>query len=121
MRDTILTSMALDVLVLLCSEPARWWNVESVAGTLRMSESSPGTALEDLGRANLLDVGIGESLTYRFAPVDETVSKTIPEITALHFTARDAIIHAQPGGQRGGIAARRIADAFLLPRRTRHE
>lgn len=116
-----MSSTRLDVLLLLRSEPARWWKVDLVAATLRISAPSAGQSLEDLGRGNLLDVRVGEALAYRFAPVDAKVADTIAEIAAVHYVARDALLAALPGVARGASAARRIADAFRLPNRKRHE
>lgn len=121
LHDVIVSSTRLDVLLLLRSEPERWWNVDLVAATLRISVPSAGQALEGLGLGNLLDVRVGEALAYRFAPVDSTVSDTIAEITALHYASRDALLAALPGVGRSASAARRIADAFRMTNRKRHE
>ena len=109
------------MLLLLRSEPARWWNVELVAATLRISAPSAGQALEDLGRGNLLDVRVGETLAYRFAPLNSAIADTIGEIAALHYGSRDVLLGALPGVARSATAARRIADAFRMTIRKRHE
>lgn len=121
LRDTVVSSTRLDVLLLLRSEPARWWNVETVTATLRISAPSAEQALEGLGRGNLLDVRVGEALAYRFAPVDSKVSDTISEIAALHYVSRDALLAELPGVARTATAARRIAEAFRLTHRKPHE
>jgi hypothetical protein len=115
------SSTRLDVLLLLRSEPARWWSVDVVAATLRISVASAAQALEDLGLGNLLDVRVGETLAYRFAPMDSRVSDTIAEIAALHYTSRDALLAVLPGVRGTASAARRIADAFRVANRKRHE
>jgi hypothetical protein len=121
LHDVIVSSTRLDVLLLLRSEPARWWNVGLVAATLRISEPSAGKALEGLGLGNLLDVRVGETLSYRYAPMDSQVSDTITEIAALHYASRDTLLAALPGVGRSATAARRIADAFQMKNRKRHE
>lgn len=121
LHDVIVSSTRLDILLLLRSEPARWWNVEAVAAALRISAPSAGLALEGLGLGNLLDVRVGEALAYRFAPVDSKIAATIAEIAALHYTSRDTVLAALPGVGRSAAAARRIADAFRMTNRKRHE
>jgi hypothetical protein len=121
LHDVVVSSTRLDVLLLLRSEPARWWSVDVVAATLRISVASAAQALEDLGLGNLLDVRVGETLAYRFAPMDSRVSDTIAEIAALHYTSRDALLAVLPGVRGTASAARRIADAFRVANRKRHE
>jgi hypothetical protein len=92
-----------------------------VAATLRISVASAAQALEDLGLGNLLDVRVGETLAYRFAPMDSQVSDTITEIAGLHYASRDTLLAALPGVGRSATAARRIADAFRMKNRKGHE
>lgn len=121
LHDVVVSSTRLDVLLLLRSDPARWWSVDLVAATLRISVTSAERALEDLGRGNVLDVRLGETLAYRFAPMDSQVLDTIAEIAALHYASRDNLLAKLPGVGRSASAARRIADAFRVKNRNRHE
>jgi hypothetical protein len=121
LHDVVVSSTRLDVLLLLRSEPARWWSVDLVAATLRISVASAAQALEDLGLGNLLDVRVGETLAYRFAPMDSQASDTITEIAGLHYASRDTLLAALPGVGRSATAARRIADAFRMKNRKGHE
>jgi hypothetical protein len=121
LHDVIVSSTRLDVLLLLRSEPARWWNVDAVAAALRISARSAGQALEALGLGNLLDVRVGETLAYRYAPTDSKMADGIAEIAALHYASRDVLLGALPGVARSASAARRIADAFRVTNRKPHE
>lgn len=121
LHDVVVSSTRLDVLLLLRSDPARWWNVDLVAATLRISVTSAERALEDLGLGNVLDVRVGETLAYRFAPMDSQVLDTIAEIAAHHYASRDSLLAKLPGVGRSASAARRIADAFRVKNRNRHE
>lgn len=108
------------MLVLLRSDPDRWWTVDAVAAALRMSSNSAAQALEALSVGNLLDVRLGEGLAYRFAPLSDDVARAVEELADMHFRSRDAILTAI-ASQRSALAARRIADAFRLSGKKPHE
>lgn len=94
---------------MLHGNPARWWSATAVALELRVAQSAAREALEELGTTNLLDMRIGNDLTYRFAPWQPEAAQFVAEIAAAPYEARDVV------AQRGGTtAAKRFADAFRL-------
>jgi len=81
----------LDILLMLRRAPQQWFTPALLSAALSVSADSTERALEHLGAANLIDVKIGNSLAYRFAPVDEGVRPLIDEIATLHDEYRQAL------------------------------
>jgi len=88
-----------------------------MASHLRTSALSAATALETLGRSNLVDVRVGGSLSYRYAPVDARLEAIVDELAAAHYHARDELVARVTGVGGKTDAARRIADAFRITRK----
>ena len=117
LRDAISSALQLDALSVLHADRDRWWTAAAMASHLRTSALSAATALETLGRSNLVDVRVGGSLSYRYAPVDARLEAIVDELAAAHYHARDELV-ARVTGVRGKTdAARRIADAFRITRK----
>ena len=114
LRDHLASPLQLDVLIVLHDEADRWWTAEAIASQLRTAEPAVSAALETLGRSNVLDVRVGGSLSYRFAPVAPALARTIDEIATAHYYARNDLVTTLFAIQRKAGAARRIADAFRL-------
>ena len=88
-----------------------------MAAQLRTSEVSAAAALEALGRSNVADVRVGGALSYRYAPVDPRLEKTVDEIADAHYHARDELVARMTTAREKINAARRIADAFKITRK----
>ena len=119
LHHRIRSMLHLDILLLLRRDVRQWFTPAALATALRVSVDSAERALEHLGAANLIDVKIGNSLAYRFAPVDDEVRPWIDEIATLHFEDRQAL-EAALARSGGAGAARAFADAFRLPRKKPH-
>ncbi len=119
LHNRIGSMLHLDILLLLRRDVQQWFTPAALAAALRVSVDSAERALEHLGAANLIDVKIGNSLAYRFAPIDDGVRPSIDEIATMHYEDRRSleIALARSGG---AGAARAFADAFRLPRKTPH-
>ena len=111
LRQAIASILQLDILLVLCRDETRWWNAEQIARELGASMEHVSTALEELAGRNLLDVRIGGTLAYRFAPVDATAAALLTEIGSNVYGARELVA----SGMRVS-AAQRFADAFRLRR-----
>lgn len=70
-----------------------------MAVRLRTSKISAAAALEALGRSNIVDVRVGESLSYRYAPFDGRLEKIVDEIAGAHHRARDEMVAYVTGGR----------------------
>ena len=116
LRERVPTVLHLDVLLLLQSDPRRSWGAAAVASALRASVESVGRILEEIATANLLEVRIAGDVMYRFAPWEASIGAIVEEISARHFSDRDAIV-ARFGSSRQSEVARRFAEAFRFPGR----
>jgi hypothetical protein len=92
LRSYVSSVLQLDALTLLHDDPERWWTTASIASQLHVGEPAAASALEALGRANVLDVRLGAHLSYRYAPVDAHLARTIDEIADAHYRGRDALV-----------------------------
>jgi hypothetical protein len=119
LHDRTGSMLHLDILLLLRRDAQQWFTPVALAAALRVSVDSAERALEQLGAANLIDVKIGNSLAYRFAPIDDGVRPVIDEIATLHYGNRRAL-EAALARWGGAGAARAFADAFRLPRKKPH-
>jgi hypothetical protein len=91
LRDVVRSLLQLDVLFLLFRDDRRWWNAEQLVEELKAPQLAVSTALEELAASNLLDVRIGSTLTYRFAPVEAASRAAVGEAAARPDDARDAV------------------------------
>lgn len=109
LREGVRSLLELDVLLLLHRDDNRWWSAEQLVQELRVRPEAAGSTLETLAARNLLDVRIGSTLTYRFAPVELPLRVTVGEIATDPYAARELMMGADIA-----TAARRFADAFKL-------
>ena len=58
----------LQVFILCVDHRDRWWDATSIARALSITESRARRILDQLARANLLDIRISDALRYRFDP-----------------------------------------------------
>jgi hypothetical protein len=116
LRARIGSMLHLDVLLLLRRDVQQWVTPAGLASALRVAIESTERALEHMGAANLIDVKIGTSLAYRFAPIDGGVYPLLDEIAIVYYADRQALerVFAERTGAGG---ARELADAFQPPRK----
>jgi len=92
LRDAVSSALQLDALIVLHDDRTRWWTAATMAVRLRTSRISAAAALEALGRSNMVDVRVGGSLSYRYAPFDDRLEKIVDEIAGAHPGARDEMV-----------------------------
>lgn len=109
LRESVRSLLELDAILLLQRNDQRWWSAEQIAEELRVGSDPASSALESLAACNLLDVRIGGTLAYRFAPVEPAARSTVGEIASDPYVARELV-----AGGDIARAARRFADAFRL-------
>ena len=73
-RSCIRSVEVLEVFILCSDNRGRWWDADSVAPYLGLTESRARRALDQLARANLLDIRISDAVRYRFAPGSEELN-----------------------------------------------
>jgi hypothetical protein len=96
--------------VLLSRNTEKWWTAEAVAEELGVSAGSMAHALDGLCAHNLLDVKIGQSVLFRFAP-RESEAALVKEVIEAYRTRRIAVLQLLT--QRVD-SLREFADAFRL-------
>jgi hypothetical protein len=111
--EKVTSLLQLDVLLLVYSGLERWWDAEQVAQMLRVPASAASAALEDLATGNLLDVKIGNTISYRFAPSGPETAAVIREVSGSPYEAREVVVG------RHRLAARARTDGFGVRRRQR--
>ncbi len=87
--DTIGSVQNLDCLILVGTDPTRWWSAASVARELRAPVEVVTGALEQLAKRNLLDVRLASDIVFRYAPWHEA-DALVAEITTVHCRDRAA-------------------------------
>jgi len=92
-RSRIPSLLHLEILLLLRHDLRQWLNAPALAAVLRIPAEAAERALGDLAGANLVDVRIGSSLAFRFAPIDAGLLPVIDEIDALHHANRQVVEH----------------------------
>ncbi|CAN5832673.1 hypothetical protein BH18ACI5_BH18ACI5_18780 [soil metagenome] len=117
LQDRIASLLHLEVLLLLGRDGSRWVDAGTIAAALRVSVASTERVLENLGAANLVDVKLGSSLAFRFAPMDEQVLPLIDEVAGIYFADRPMLELLLARQRRASGAARTFAEAFRLSRR----
>src|SRR5688500_18230873 len=103
LHSRIGSMLHLEILLLLRRDVQQWFTPAALAAALRVSVDSTERALEHQGAANLINVKIGNSLAYRFAPIDTGVRPVIDAIATVHYENRQALeaVMARTGGRRG--------------------
>src|SRR3712207_2263165 len=81
--ERIPSLLHLEALLALRRELRQWLDAPVLAAVLRVPAAVAERVLEDPGGANLVDVRIGSSLAFRFAPLDARVLPLIDEIAAV--------------------------------------
>jgi len=104
--------MDLEVLMLVSMTPEKRWNAAGIALQLGIPGAAAREALEHLCRQNLLDVKVGEGLSYRFSPGAPHLGRAVDELFATYQDARVAVTAAVADAARQRL--RDFADAFRV-------
>jgi DNA-binding IclR family transcriptional regulator len=105
----------LHVFILCVDQRDRWWDATGIARALSIRESRARQILEQLARANLLDIRISDAVRYRFEPGVQELAQ--------HALAFAAVYRNNPADvvtliARSTVAdsVREFADAFRIKR-----
>jgi hypothetical protein len=82
---------ALEVLLLVHSDPERWWTPTEVYDSVRSSRASIAQRLEDFTAARFLTKSGNEPPTYRYTP-DDKLGRAVDETAAAYRTWRVRVI-----------------------------
>ena len=101
-RESITSLDELETILLLHRDAGRWWSAEQIAGELEMRVDATSRALEALAARNLLDVRVGSSLTYCWAPIHhhDDVYEAVREVSLEPLEARRVIGVCSPNVSR---------------------
>src|SRR5688572_23338335 len=105
----------LQVFILCVDHRDRWWDASSMARGLSITESRARQILEQLARANLLDIRISDAVRYRFEPgVQELEQHALAFAAAYRNNPADVVTLIA----RSTVAdrVREFADAFRIKR-----
>src|SRR5687768_6113646 len=94
LREFIKSVHDLDMILVLHRDPSRWWSAEQIAEELSMRADVAARALEALAGRNLLDVRVGETLAYCWAPLHDHdhVFEAVREIAMESLHARELVL-----------------------------
>jgi hypothetical protein len=96
LRDCIGSLEELEIVLLLHKDATRWWSAEQISDALAVDVNVVGLALESLAGRNLLDVRLGESLSYCFAPLHPHFDVMLAEIASHPPMARELVMVCSP-------------------------
>jgi hypothetical protein len=91
LRTSVQSDVEIEILLEMARDEWRWWNARQLAEELGISEADVGTALEGLAARNLLDVRIGNTLGYRFSPLQAAARAAIEEVVSRPRQARAVV------------------------------
>ena len=101
----------LEVLLLLLRSSDHYSDATAIAGQLGLRREDAASALEMLAGQNLLDVRLGETIKYRFAPATAGQREAIRQLGELWRDQRGLVVLQVTAKQR---ALRDFSKAFRL-------
>ena len=105
----------LQVFILCVDHRDRWWDATSIARALSIRESRARRILDELGRANLLDIRISDAVRYRFDPgIHELEQQAVAFAIAYHNSPADVVKLIARSTVSDSV--RDFADAFRIKR-----
>ena len=105
----------LQVFIVCVDHRDRWWDAAGIAGAAAISESRARRILDQLARANLLDIRISDAVRFRFAPgVEELEQQAISFASAYH--SNPAAVVRLIASSAVPDSVRDFADAFRIRR-----
>ncbi|MDZ4695912.1 MAG: hypothetical protein SGI86_12255 [Deltaproteobacteria bacterium] len=108
----------LEILLLLRGHSDQRWTPESVGEKLKLPNPAAAEALDQLGRRNLLDVGVG--LSFRYAPGNPNVAALVEGFVQAYDANRLGIMNLMNTNAIDRVrtgAMHLFADAFILGRK----
>lgn len=112
LRSHIQSVAQIEILALVCAEPAREWTARAIDAALRSNEEFIADRLATFARAGLLSAVGGAPATYRFHPRDSTLEAGAVETVAAYRERPVLVIETifKPDND----AAQSFADAFRI-------
>ena len=105
----------LQVFILCVDQRDRWWDATGIARALSITESRARRILEQLARANLLDIRISDAVRYRFEPgLQELEQQAVAFALAYHNHPADVVTLIARSTVADSV--RDFADAFRIKR-----
>lgn len=105
----------LQVFILCVDHRQRWWDATSIARALSITESRARRILDQLARANLLDIRISDAVRYRFEPgIQELEQHAVAFAVAYHNNPADVVNLIARSTVSDSV--RDFADAFRIKR-----
>ena len=90
----------LELLVAMAEQPSRTWTERDVANWFAITPWQAARELERLCARNVLEVRIGTSVNYRFAPGREDLAEAVHALVAA-YRARPAMVAGLVAAQSG--------------------
>ena len=102
LREFIKSVHELDTILVLHRDASRWWSAEQIADELPVRPDVAARALEALAGRNLLDVRVGETLAYCWAPIHDHdhVFEAVREVELELQAARELVLLSSPNVSR---------------------
>lgn len=105
----------LQVFLLCVDRRDRWWDAAGIARAAAISEFRARRILDQLARANLLDIRISDAVRFRFAPgVEELEQQAMAFASAYHSNPADIVKLIARSTVSDSV--RDFADAFRIKR-----
>ena len=105
----------LQVFMVCADQHDRWWDADALARRIFISEARATRALDNLARANLLDIRISDAVRYRFNPgTAELATRTAAFISAYHQSPTQIVKLVARADVPDSV--RDFADAFRIKR-----
>jgi hypothetical protein len=83
----------LEVLLLMLNRRDKEWSATEVSRELYIQAASAATRLADLQRSRLLQSTPGNPPTYRYAPAEPTLDRTVREVASAYSIRRVGVIN----------------------------
>ena len=105
----------LQVFILCVDHRDRWWDATGVARALSITDTRARRILEQLARANLLDIRVSDEVRYRFEPgIQELEQQALAFAVAYHNNPADVVTLVARSAVADSV--RDFADAFRIKR-----
>ena len=113
LNRTIDSVEQLEVLLLLQRGSERYWDAVLIAENLGLRQGDAASALESLARQNLLDVKLGQTIKYQYAPASAAQRDAIRQLGELFRDHRQQLLNEVAARRE---ALRHFSDAFRIRR-----
>ena len=105
----------LQVFILCVDQRDRWWDATGIARAVSITESRARRILDQMARANLLDLRISDAVRYRFAPgIQELEQQAVAFALAYHNNPAEVVKLIARSTVADSV--RDFADAFRIKR-----